>query len=280
MYDRSPRSWIRSWMARSRHRGLRTTLSMSTTTSSSSEPSTSMAISKARSRDTPPARISRRYAVRSARRRATVCSSTQTGAAAARLGSDSMMLSTSVSAPQCPASCRAIENQKFRTSSGRGKACTKATYSAIVFFSSSMAMSSTSRMVARRALRLRDRGDMPPFLAKRPPGCKKPAMGEEAADALETALADAGRLLVEPGKFRASHGRDLAALRSDALALGDRARRLHRERLLDDAAAVSLLHDGDALVERLRVSLAQLRDSPIYRAAAAAHGAGDHATLA
>src|SRR5262249_54483438 len=102
----------------------------------------------------------------------------------------------------------------------------------------------------------------------------------EPAGAAETARPDAGRLLVELEKFRARHGRDLAALRSDALALGDRARRLHRERLLDDAAAVSLLHDGDALVERLRVSLAQLRDSPIYRAAAAAHGAGDHATLA
>ena len=62
-------------------------------------------------------------------------------------------LSTSASAPQWPASCRAIENQKFRTSSGRGNACTKATYSAIVFFSSSMAMSSTSRMVARRDFR-------------------------------------------------------------------------------------------------------------------------------
>src|SRR5438128_2128127 len=61
------------------------------------------------------------------------------------------MLSTSASAPQCAASWRAMPNQKPRTSSGRGKAFTKPTYSAIVFFSSSMAMSSTSRIVARRA---------------------------------------------------------------------------------------------------------------------------------
>ena len=34
-----------------------------------------------------------------------------------------------------------MPNQKLRTSSGRGKAFTKLTYSAIVFFSSSMAVS-------------------------------------------------------------------------------------------------------------------------------------------
>jgi hypothetical protein len=105
-------------------------------------------------------------------------------------------------------------------------------------------------------------------------------MGEEAANALETALADAGGLLVELEKFRASGGRDLAALRSEALALGDRARRLHGQHLLDGEAAASLLRDGDALIERLRTTLGELRDSPAYRAAAAAHGDGDHAALA
>ena len=40
-------------------------------------------------------------------------------------GEVSMMLSTRARPPQCAASCRAIENQKLRTSSGRGNACTK-----------------------------------------------------------------------------------------------------------------------------------------------------------
>src|SRR5262245_43507801 len=95
-----------------------------------------------------------------------------------------------------------MENQKLRTSSGRGNACTNATYSAIVFFSSSMAMSSTSRMVARRAFR--DRIGIRSFLAKRLPGCKKDAMAEQLATELESAVADTGLLLLELEKLRPS----------------------------------------------------------------------------
>src|SRR5262245_32783037 len=278
MYERSPRSCSRSWIARSRQRGLRTTLSMSTTRSSSSEASTSIAISKARSTDTPPARTSRRYAVRSPRSRTTVCSSNHTRVAVARLGSDSTIASTSASAPQWPASWRAIENQKFRTSSGRGKACTKATYSAIVRFSSSMAMSSTSRMVARRAFR--DRIGIAPFLAKGSPGCKKRTVGESAAAALEIAIADAGLLLVELEKFRTGGGEPARALRADVLALGQRARRLHRTGALDDAAATALGREADALLHRLRGMLHATRAAPDFRAAVVAQETGDHDAVA
>ncbi len=104
-------------------------------------------------------------------------------------------------------------------------------------------------------------------------------MDDGAADALEQAVAEAGGLLVELEKFRAGSRGDLATLRADALALGDRARRLHREHLLADATG-PLLQEGSLLVERFRTRLRELRDSPAFRAATAAHGAGDHATLA
>ena len=104
-------------------------------------------------------------------------------------------------------------------------------------------------------------------------------MDDGAADALERAVAETGGLLVELEKFRAGSRGDLATLRAEALGLGDRARRLHREHLLAGATG-PLVQEGNALVERLRRSLRELRDSPAYRAATAAHGAGDHAVLA
>ena len=104
-------------------------------------------------------------------------------------------------------------------------------------------------------------------------------MDDGTADALERVIAEAGGLLVELEKFRASSDDDLPALRPEVLALGDRARRLHREDLLADAAR-PLLEKGNALVGRLRTALRALRESPTYRAATAAHAAGDHAALA
>src|SRR5262249_54790829 len=104
-------------------------------------------------------------------------------------------------------------------------------------------------------------------------------MDDGTADALERAIAEAGGLLVELEKFRAGSGDDLPALRPEVLALGDRARRPHRKALLADAAR-PLLEKGNALVGRLRTALRALRESPTYRAATAAHAAGDHAALA
>ena len=117
-------------------------------------------------------RTSRWYDARSERSRVAVLGSNHTRVLAA-VASDSRTLSTSASAPQWPASWRAIVNQKFRTSSGRGKSFAKPTYSAIVFFSSSMAISSTSRMVARRGPG-RAAGIAAP-LANPLPRCKKRA---------------------------------------------------------------------------------------------------------
>ena len=104
-------------------------------------------------------------------------------------------------------------------------------------------------------------------------------MDDGTTDALERAITEAGGLLVELEKFRAGSGDDLSALRPEVLALGDRARRLHREDLLADAAR-PLLEEGNALVGRLRTALRALRESPTYRAATAAHAARDHAALA
>ncbi len=139
-------------------------------------------------------------------------------------------------------------------------------------------MSSTSRMVARRDFR--DRIGIAPFLAKAPPGCKKRPVGESAAEALEVAIADAGLLLVELEKFRAGQGAAAASLRSAALALGQRARRLHRAGTLDQGAAAALLVEAEALLDALRGTLDAVRGSADFRAAVTAHGAGDHARLA
>jgi len=104
-------------------------------------------------------------------------------------------------------------------------------------------------------------------------------MADEPAGTLELAVADAGRLLIELEKFRASREGALAALRSEVLALGDRSRRLHRAHRLDEGE-VAVLRVGHQVIERLRAALQSLRESPPYRAAVAAHASGDHAALA
>ena len=104
-------------------------------------------------------------------------------------------------------------------------------------------------------------------------------MADEPAGTLELAVADAGRLLIELEKFRASREGALAALRSEVLALGDRSRRLHRAQRLDEGEA-AMLREGHQVIERLRAALQSLRESPTYRAAVAAHASGDHAALA
>lgn len=105
-------------------------------------------------------------------------------------------------------------------------------------------------------------------------------MVDAPAGALEAALADAGLLLVELDKFRAAGDEPASGLRRETLALGDRARRLHRAATLDDAAGAALLVEARALGERLQDALRDIRAAPAFRAAVAAHRAGDHAALA
>lgn len=97
---------------------------------------------------------------------------------------------------------------------------------------------------------------------------------------LEAAIADTGALLVRAQRYRRGAGPVGAALRAEALALGDAARRLHRRDALDEAAAGRLLGTARDLAARLRALLGEVRDAPEYRAAMTAHAAGDHAVLA
>jgi hypothetical protein len=97
---------------------------------------------------------------------------------------------------------------------------------------------------------------------------------------LEGAIADTGALLVRVQKYRRGTEPEGAALAREALALGDAARRLHRQGALDAAAARRLLDEARALATRLHALLAAVRDAPEYRSAVTAHAAGDHATLA
>jgi hypothetical protein len=104
-------------------------------------------------------------------------------------------------------------------------------------------------------------------------------MADSLATELEAAIADTGLLLIELEKFRVAPTSPAATMRADALGLGDRARRLHRTGTLDDRAVAALVHEARAIVERLRRTLQDIRDAPAYRAAVAAHQAGDHAAL-
>jgi hypothetical protein len=97
---------------------------------------------------------------------------------------------------------------------------------------------------------------------------------------LEAAIADTGALLVRAQKYRRGAAAEGGALVRRALALGDAARRLHRQDALDEAAARGLLAEAGALAERLRTLIAAVRAALAYREAVAAHAAGDHATLA
>jgi hypothetical protein len=97
---------------------------------------------------------------------------------------------------------------------------------------------------------------------------------------LEAAIADTGALLVRAQKYRHGAGAQGAALVREALALGDAARRLHRQDALDEAAAGRLLAEAQALAGRLQGLIAAVRAAPDYRAAVRAHAAGEHPTLA
>ena len=105
-------------------------------------------------------------------------------------------------------------------------------------------------------------------------------MAESLATELERTIADTGLLLIELEKFRVAPASPVAALAAEALALGDRARRLHRTGTLDDAAVASLVRKARALVERLRRALQDVRDAPADREAVTAHRGGDRTVLA
>jgi hypothetical protein len=101
---------------------------------------------------------------------------------------------------------------------------------------------------------------------------------ERLVSDLEAVLADVGALLVRAQKYRGVP--EQVALRAEALALGDTARRHHRRDTLDPAAARDLLAAAKDLLARGRRLLARVHASEPYRAAVAAHAAGEQATLA
>jgi hypothetical protein len=103
---------------------------------------------------------------------------------------------------------------------------------------------------------------------------------EASTGALEAAVADAGALLLRAEKYCRGAGPDGVTLRRVVLSLGDRARRLHRREALDPAAAEELRAEAEAVVARLHAFVREIAEAPEYRAAVAAHGAGDHLALA
>ena len=104
-------------------------------------------------------------------------------------------------------------------------------------------------------------------------------MDEALVGELEAAIADIGALLVRVRKYRRGQTGDGATLLDEALALGDRARRLHRHDALDRAAARGLLTEAAALAARVQGLLSAVRAAAEYRAAVAAYAAGDVAAL-
>jgi len=97
---------------------------------------------------------------------------------------------------------------------------------------------------------------------------------------LESAIADGGALVVRAQKYRRGAGPEGAALLGATLALGDRARRLHRQGGLDALAAGRLLGEARSLAAGLGRLVAEVRAGADYQAALAAHRAGDRAALA
>src|SRR5262245_55952643 len=100
-------------------------------------------------------------------------------------------------------------------------------------------------------------------------------MDEALVGALEAAVADVGALVVRVERYRRGVGPEGAALRAEALALGDEARRRHRAATLDDAHATRLLEHARRLADRLRALAAGVVASGDYRAARTAYASGD-----
>src|SRR5882724_334842 len=109
-----------------------------------------------------------------------------------------------------------------------------------------MAVSRISRIVVRRA-RCRAAGIWDSVLAKPSASCKKTPVDDAVVGELEAAIADVGALLVRLRKYQRGQTGAGTTLLDAALALGDRARRLHRHEALDPAAARALLAEAEAL---------------------------------
>src|SRR5262245_55653486 len=105
-------------------------------------------------------------------------------------------------------------------------------------------------------------------------------MADAADTTLEAAIADIGLRLLELEKFAPDAREAAEGLRTEALALGGRARRLHRAGTLGEVTASGLERDAQRLLERLREALQAIRSAPRFRAAVDAHRTGDHARLA
>src|SRR5262245_39500769 len=104
-------------------------------------------------------------------------------------------------------------------------------------------------------------------------------MDDTSVGTLEAAIADAGTLLVRLEKYRRGVGPEGDALSRAVTALGDRARRSHRDDRLDAAVTGEFVADAERLVAELRELLATIQRGPDYRAARTAHAAGDQAAL-
>jgi hypothetical protein len=102
---------------------------------------------------------------------------------------------------------------------------------------------------------------------------------DDVVSALEELVADLGTLLVQMDKFRAARTTDAHALRADALAVADRARRAHRHGTLTAPVAESLATEARSAHRALRTWLDGVRAASSYRAAVAALAAGDRAAL-
>jgi hypothetical protein len=102
---------------------------------------------------------------------------------------------------------------------------------------------------------------------------------ETVVSELEAAIADTGALLVQAQKYRRAADEEGTALARDTLALGDRARRLHRHGTLAPESAATLLAEARELHRRARTFLASIHDAPEYRAAVTAYASGDQVTL-
>ena len=104
-------------------------------------------------------------------------------------------------------------------------------------------------------------------------------MDERLVTELETAIADAGALLVRAQKYRRGAGTEGSALLAATMRLGDTARRLSRQDALDDAAAIRLRAGAEQLSARVRALVDDVRASAEYTTAVVAHAAGDQETL-
>lgn len=99
-------------------------------------------------------------------------------------------------------------------------------------------------------------------------------MDEGPAHTLEVAVMDASRILLRLEKYRGIRPIH-AALLTDALALGDRARKALRRAGPEPADIAALAEEGLRLRDRVAAALRAVEESPLYRQAVRAHESAD-----